>query len=127
MKRFMLLSVSLAILLGAGASADEKPAIVRKHWFISGRVQGVSFRAFAYDAARELKVKGWVRNLTDGRVEIVAEADEKAIAALLAKVKRGPTAAKVEAVTEGKVDAGEKLAEEFEIRDSAAPPKDAPE
>jgi acylphosphatase len=127
MKRFILLSVSLAILLGAGAlAADEKPAMVRKDWFVSGRVQGVSFRAFTYDAARELKVKGWVRNLTDGRVEIVAEADEKAIAALLAKVKRGPSAAKVEAVTEAKVDAGEKLAEEFEIRDSAAPPKDGP-
>jgi acylphosphatase len=121
MKRFMLLSVLVGALFGAGASADEKAEMVRKHWFVSGRVQGVSFRAFTYDAARELKVRGWVRNLTDGRVEIVAEAEEKAVEALLAKVKRGPSAAKVEAVTEGKVDAEEKLAGEFEIRDTAAP------
>lgn len=113
---------SVILTLGLATAAEELPA-VRKHWFVSGRVQGVSFRAFTYDAARELKARGWVRNLTDGRVEIVAEADEKAVAALLAKVKRGPSAAKVDTVTEAKVDAAEKLAAEFEIRDSAAPPK----
>jgi acylphosphatase len=99
---------------------------VRKHWFVSGQVQGVSFRAFTYEAARDLKVRGWVRNLTDHRVEIVAEASPKAIEQLLERVKRGPQFARVEAVKEGKVDLKEKLAEQFEIRDSAEPPKEQP-
>ena len=43
-----------------------------KHYLISGRVQGVGFRAFTARHATELDLKGWVRNLNDGRVEAVA-------------------------------------------------------
>ena len=121
----LALLATLVTLAAFAVNAEDKPAVVRKHWFVSGKVQGVSFRAFTYDAARELKLKGWVRNLTDRRVEIVAEGDEKAIAALLEKVKTGPPSAKVEAVKEAKVDPNEKLAPDFEIRDTSEPPKDA--
>ena len=103
-------------------SADDAPA-VRKHWFISGRVQGVGFRAFTYEAATDLHLKGWVRNLTDGRVEAVAEGDEKSINDLLARVKKGPRSAIVKSVEDVKVDASEKLAPKFEIRDTVEPPK----
>jgi acylphosphatase len=99
--------------------------VVRKHWFVSGQVQGVSFRAFTYEAAHDLKLKGWVRNLTDGRVEIVADGAEKAVAQLLEKVKKGPPLARVTDVKDAKANPNEKLAPEFEIRDSARPPKDA--
>jgi len=46
----------------------------RIHVFYSGSVQGVGFRFTAVDIARKLGVNGWVRNLSDGRVEIIAEA-----------------------------------------------------
>jgi acylphosphatase len=118
--------VMLAIVAAPQTSADDaaKPdnPTVRKHWFVSGRVQGVSFRAFTYESATDLKLTGWVRNLTDGRVEIVAQGPEKTISQLLEKVKKGPAAAHVEGVKEGRLDEKEKLADHFEIRDSATPP-----
>jgi len=49
----------------------------RAHLFISGKVQGVFFRAFTKEVADSLGLKGWVRNLTDGRVEAVFEGEEK--------------------------------------------------
>lgn len=63
---------------------------------VSGLVQGVSYRAFACKHARELRLKGFVRNLADGRVEVLAEGDEKGIQALIRKLKQGPSAATVE-------------------------------
>ena len=117
--------IMLAITTAPKTRADDpKPdnPPVRKHWFVSGRVQGVSFRAFTYESATDLKLTGWVRNLTDGRVEIVADGPEKTINQLLEKVKKGPPAAKVESVKEAKPDEKEKLADHFEIRDSATPP-----
>ncbi len=47
--------------------------MIRKHCFFSGKVQGVFFRANTRDKAREKDVKGWVKNLKDGRVEAVFE------------------------------------------------------
>jgi acylphosphatase len=116
----LLLTLLTLTLLGA---ADAPTPAVRKHWFISGQVQGVGFRAFTYEAATDLHLKGWVRNLTDGRVEAVAEGDEKSIAELLSKIKKGPRSARVKSVDEAKADATEKLAPKFEIRDTAEPPK----
>jgi acylphosphatase len=105
------------------AMGAEEGKVVRRHWFVSGKVQGVGFRAFTFDAARELKVRGWVRNLTDLRVEVVAEGPERAVDALLAKVKVGPVGAKVGRVADAKVDEAERLGAEFEIRDTAEAPK----
>ena len=122
MKRIVCWAIALVICSMAGA--EENKAVVRKHWFVSGQVQGVGFRAFTYESARDLKLRGWVRNLTDRRVEIVAEGPPKQVEQLLEKVKKGPEFGRVEGVKEGKVDEKEKLAEEFEIRDSAPPPKD---
>ena len=122
MKWTVYSAIALAICSMAGA--EENKAVVRKHWFISGQVQGVGFRAFTHEAARDLKLKGWVRNLTDHRVEIVTEGPPKEVEQLLEKVKKGPEFGRVEGVKEGKVDEKEKLAKEFEIRDSAAPPRE---
>jgi acylphosphatase len=115
---------AIALVICSMAGAQENKTVVRKHWFVSGQVQGVGFRAFTYEAARDLKLRGWVRNLTDHRVEIVAEGAPKQVEQLLEKVKKGPQFGRVDSVKEGKVDEKEKLAEEFEIRDSAAPPKE---
>jgi acylphosphatase len=70
----------------------------RVHLVISGRVQGVAFRAYTEDEARRLGVKGWVRNLPDGRVEAEAEGERAAVEALVAWCQRGPPAARVDEV-----------------------------
>lgn len=58
----------------------------RIHVFYSGRVQGVGFRFTTEDLALELGITGWVRNLRDGRVELVAEADEDILKKLLERL-----------------------------------------
>ena len=71
--------------------------MVMKHIYISGKVQGVSFRYHTYERAHKLNIKGWVRNLEDGRVEIVAIAqDSTSMNELIAFLEIGPTAANVE-------------------------------
>jgi len=47
--------------------------MIQVHIFVSGQVQGVGYRAFAIHIARKMGIKGWTRNLSDGRVEIVAQ------------------------------------------------------
>ena len=59
----------------------------RVHVFYSGTVQGVFFRSTSKEIADEFGVKGWVRNLSDGRVELAAEAEEEALHRFLGKVK----------------------------------------
>jgi acylphosphatase len=71
---------------------------VRVHLLVSGRVQGVAFRAYTEDEARRLGVRGWVRNLRDGRVEAEAEGDRAAVEALVAWCRRGPPSARVDGV-----------------------------
>jgi len=71
---------------------------VRAHVFVTGRVQGVYYRASTRDAARERGVDGWVKNLDDGRVEAVFESDEESVEAMYAWCETGSRAAEVEAV-----------------------------
>lgn len=67
----------------------------RLHAFISGRVQGVGFRYFVLREAQDLHLTGWVRNLHDGRVEVIAEGDHPALNQLLIKLRQGPVSADV--------------------------------
>ena len=64
--------------------------MIARRALVSGRFQGVGFRFFAERAARSAGVKGWVRNLPDGRVETVAEGEEDAVTRYLEKIGRGP-------------------------------------
>jgi acylphosphatase len=66
--------------------------------FVRGRVQGVFFRASAQREAKRLGLTGWVRNRSDGSVEILAEGEEDQIKELIAWANRGPSAARVERV-----------------------------
>ncbi len=66
-----------------------------RHYLISGRVQGVGYRRFAEKQSRQLKLGGWVRNLADGRVELVAEGEPQRLAILEAALRRGPLWASV--------------------------------
>lgn len=70
----------------------------RLHAFVSGRVQGVFFRDFTRRWARTLGLTGWVRNVFDGRVEVMAEGNQEALETLIEKLKEGPPAARVENV-----------------------------
>ena len=68
------------------------------HAMISGRVQGVWFRASTKQKAESLGVNGWVRNTDDGHVEAVFEGDEKLVDEMIAWCKNGPPLSKVEKV-----------------------------
>ncbi|MDI6776328.1 MAG: acylphosphatase [Syntrophales bacterium] len=67
----------------------------RIHVFISGRVQGVFFRANTQKAALSFNLAGWVRNLPDGRVEAVFEGNDGDVDAMLEWCKKGPPFARV--------------------------------
>ena len=69
---------------------------VARRYVIDGRVQGVGFRWFTHDAAAREGVHGWVRNLADGSVEVVAEGDQASVDRLEAAARRGPSSARVE-------------------------------
>jgi acylphosphatase len=60
------------------------------HLTISGRVQGVSYRAAARDTATRLRLTGWVRNTHDGNVELTATGPEPALEQLIAWCRHGP-------------------------------------
>jgi acylphosphatase len=66
----------------------------RKFW-VSGQVQGVGYRYFAVRVARELGVKGWVRNLADGRVEAYAAGPAHLLEDFEARLRKGPPAGEV--------------------------------
>ena len=70
----------------------------RMHVIISGRVQGVFFRAYTRETAMTLSLTGWVRNLYDGRVETVFEGKDKDVQAMLEWCKKGPPHAVVKHV-----------------------------
>ncbi len=69
-----------------------------KKYYISGIVQGVGYRFFVERIARTLGLKGYVRNLPDGRVEVFAEGEDSILETLEAKLRIGPSAAEVEKV-----------------------------
>lgn len=68
----------------------DRPGAVTAHWVVTGRVQGVGFRWFVREQARRWGVRGWVRNRSDGSVEIAASGLPESIEGLLAAVRRGP-------------------------------------
>uniref|UniRef100_B8HYI5 acylphosphatase n=1 Tax=Cyanothece sp. (strain PCC 7425 / ATCC 29141) TaxID=395961 RepID=B8HYI5_CYAP4 len=69
--------------------------VVQVHVFVSGRVQGVGYRANTERQARHLNLQGWVRNLTDGRVEAVFEGPLPQVEAMVKWCRHGPLTAKV--------------------------------
>jgi acylphosphatase len=74
--------------------------MISRRWLLSGRVRGVGFRYFAHRLARELGVAGRVRNLPDGRVEIVVTGPAAILERFKEGVRRGPRGASVMALEE---------------------------
>jgi len=74
-----------------------------KHYVIRGRVQGVGYRYFVLGTAERLGVKGFVRNMHNGDVEVHAEADEATLQLFKLELERGPRMARVTEVVERNV------------------------
>ncbi len=71
---------------------------IRRHLFISGRVQGVCYRYYTRQTALQNGVSGWVRNLPDGRVETLMEGEEAAVIDTINWCRKGPDMAQVDLV-----------------------------
>lgn len=87
----------------------------RVRFRVSGRVQGVAYRASAMDSAVDLDVVGWVRNLPGGDVEGVVQGEATAVDSFLAWVAKGPPGARVDRLTTEDEEVAEDL-RRFEIR-----------
>ena len=72
--------------------------MTRYRWVVSGRVQGVGFRWFALRKAEQLGLPGWVSNLPDGRVEVVASGNAAALDRMETALSVGPSTARVDRV-----------------------------
>ncbi len=66
------------------------------HCLVMGKVQGVGYRAWVKDIADKKGINGWVRNLSDGRVEVLAQGDEKVLEEFKEYLTRGPVTSQVE-------------------------------
>lgn len=84
-------------------------------YLIRGRVQDVGFRAFTEREAEKLSVRGHVRNLADGRVEVLAQGDEFALGELESRLREGPRSAKVDGVDREEVPVDSSLSS-FRVR-----------
>jgi acylphosphatase len=73
---------------------------IARRWFVRGRVQGVGYRYFALKTATELGLRGYVRNLDDGRVEVYAVGSEKELSQFAGSLHRGPRWSDVRGVDE---------------------------
>jgi len=89
--------------------------IVRAHLSISGIVQGVCFRAYTQETAQGLGLTGWVRNLHDGRVEVIADGPKDKIQELIEWCHKGPPGAAVDNVEIEWMNATNEF-KDFEIR-----------
>lgn len=89
----------------------EPPA---RCYLVSGRVQGVWYRQSTLELAQQLGLRGWVRNLADGRVEVVASGSEERLGQLERWLHRGPELARVEKVDVGPIQAD--IPTGFELR-----------
>ena len=93
-----------------------KLQLKRVHLFVTGRVQGVCFRYATQMQAKNLGLAGWVKNLYDRRVEIVAEGDEDSIESLIKWAEQGPSGASVKnlnVITEEYLNEFERFTIEF--------------
>lgn len=90
-------------------------AIKRAHVYISGRVQGVFFRAWVLENARRLGLNGWVRNLMDSRVEAVFEGSAEVVTQMVELCHEGPAHARVDTVLDDYGEAAEGYSS-FEVK-----------
>jgi len=88
--------------------------VIARRYLVTGRVQGVGYRDWTAHRARALELTGWVRNRSDGSVEIVAHGNQDALDRLAQSLVQGPPAAQVRSVRSEDAQAPE--AGEFFVR-----------
>jgi len=74
---------------------------------VSGRVQGVCYRAFVLEKAQELNIKGYTRNLMNGDVEIIAVGEESILEIFINLLQKGPSMARVDIIETSEIIIGE--------------------
>lgn len=89
--------------------------MLSRRFFVAGRVQGVGFRAATQATAQRLNLRGWVRNLPDGRVEVLAAGSREALEDLERWLFQGPPGARVDGIQHLDGDAAD-AGTRFEIR-----------
>ncbi|MBK6421813.1 MAG: acylphosphatase [Gemmatimonadetes bacterium] len=94
----------------------QAPRRVTRGWRVAGRVQGVGFRYFVQRAATRLDLTGWVRNLPDGRVEVLGQGSAEALDELARALASGPPHAAVAGVTEWQISDEIEDHKAFDIR-----------
>ncbi len=90
--------------------------ITRVRFTITGRVQMVGFRYFTIHQARDLGITGYVRNLPDGSVEVVAHGEEFAVEVLSLRLRQGPPSARVDWVFRDELDPAGETFRNFFVR-----------
>jgi len=90
--------VARAVQEAKGEPAQPADGAVRARVIVSGRVQGVFFRASTPEAAEKLELRGWVRNARDGSVEMAVEGPRERVEAMLAWCWKGSTFSRVDDV-----------------------------
>ena len=90
-------------------------SLVAKRFYVSGSVQGVGYRFFAQRVASSSAVRGYVKNLFDGRVEVYAIAAPEVLTAFREQLKRGPRFASVDEVAEAEAKILPQYEGEFSI------------
>ena len=84
-------------------------SIAARRFLVRGRVQGVGFRWFVEREAHILSIAGWVRNNSDGAVEVLAQGTRDQLSALRSRLQEGPRAARVDQVDESEAKASDSL------------------
>ena len=69
---------------------------IKKEIHVSGRVQGVGYRYFAYQRALTLGITGYAKNMHDGSVKVMAQGDDRAVTTYIQQLKEGPYSARVD-------------------------------
>jgi acylphosphatase len=92
-----------------------KKELLGRRYTISGRVQGVGFRYYVEDAAANLGVYGWVRNLHDGRVEVLAFGTPEQLKELRGALQKGPMMSRVTDVDEQSEPVDERFLGKFVV------------
>ena len=90
-------------------------AVIAKRFYVSGYVQGVGYRLFAQRAAGKLGVRGFVKNLRDGRVEVYAIGSQQQLRDLRTELKRCPSGGTVDGVAEDDAELLKQFADGFSI------------
>jgi len=92
--------------------SDQKKAT---RFYVSGLVQGVGYRYFARSAAQQLGIAGYVKNLSDGRVEVYAIGAEAQLRAFREELRQGPRHAQIEKIVEAEAGLLQEFASDFSI------------